>query len=175
MINQSSSRLSQKKPANFAEALLELGNRQNSNHSPEVKQGEQGKVEHDWKNQLRLERHKEVINTSVFNREQEEVAEKIKEIQEELKKLAKDLAILGSEVDKAIHEAIVNPGKYHLNFFESLRRYLQQLRKKAAESKNWLAVSQQRKQAQNHYQTGVKKSGTSFMLSSERTIATQTG
>ncbi len=170
---------SNKKPRNFAEALLEL---KGSRKSPSRKESHSdnndasGKVEHDWKkDRLKLERHKEVSNTQIFNREQEEVKQKIQEVLEELKNLAKELATIGSEIDKAVHEAVVNPGTYHVNFFEALRRYLLQLRKKASESKNWLAISQQRKNAQNHHQTGVKKSGTSFMLSSERTVATQSG
>lgn len=171
-----SSQSTYKKPRNFAEALLELGRKTTeTDKSPSPVENGSSRVEHDWKNQLRLERHKEITTTSVFSREQEEVAQKIKEVQEELKKLAKELAALGSEIDKAITETVVNPGTYHLNFFESLRRYLYQLRKKASESKDWLAISQQRKQSQNHYWGGVKKSGTSFMLSSERTLATQSG
>ena len=165
--------LSHKKPNNFAEALLELGGqniqRENALNKPQQTQ------ETEWKDYLRGQRHQEVINTQVFSREQEQVEQKIKEIQEELIKLAEEIVMLGSQIDRAIHENIVEPGTYHLNFLDSLKKYLIQLRKKTAESRDWLAVSQQRKQDQNHYWGAVKKSGTSFMLSNERTTATQTG
>jgi DNA-binding HxlR family transcriptional regulator len=162
-----------KKPSNFAEALLELGSRPSpSQNSKEQK----GQTEKDWlKERLKNERHQEVINTQVFNREQEEIKSKITEIQEELKQLASEMSNLGTGIDKAIQTNITNPGTYHISFFEALKRYLVQLRKKASESKNWLAISQQRKQSQNHYWGSVKSSGTKFMLSQERTLATQAG
>jgi hypothetical protein len=160
-----------KKPSNFAEALLEVGGKPVKR--PEKK--ESGKEVDFVKDRLKLERHKEVINTSVFDKKEEETKQKIQEIQAELKKLATEIANLGMGVDKAIKEQIANPGTYHINFFESLRTYLVQLRKKASESKSWLAISQQRKQAQNHFWGNVKKSGTKYMLSQERTAATQAG
>ncbi|MFC1653514.1 DUF5660 family protein [Patescibacteria group bacterium] len=168
-----------KRPGNFAEALLEIGGKKKKLTKETRSQKEEkksGKVEHEWlQKKNKTERHKEVTSASIFNREQEEIKKAIKEIQEELKKLAKELAGIGSDIDKVVHQEIVNPGTYHLNFFEALRRYLVQLRKKASESGNWLDISQQRKQSQNKYWGGVKKSGTKFMLSSERTMATQAG
>ena len=168
-----------KKPGNFAEALLELGGRRTNTNSPDRQnQAERptGHVEHDWqRKELRQKLHQEIMNTQVYSRENEEVKQKIEEVLAELKKLAAEIATLGSDIDKAVHEAVVNPGTYHVNFFEALRRFLLQLRKRVHESSDWLAISSQRKQAQNHYWGGVKKAGTSFMLSNERTLATQAG
>lgn len=162
-----------KKPSNFTEALLELGGKPSTSKNSKEQNNQ---VEKDWlKNRLKKERHQEVISTPVFDRQQEEIKSKISQIQEELKKLATEIANLGEGVDKAVNQQINNPGAYHLSFFEALKRYLVQLRKKASESKNWLAISQQRKQSQSHYWGSVKKSGTKFMLSQERTLATQAG
>jgi hypothetical protein len=131
-------------------------------------------------NQARIERHRarhrEIINaTPLYDRRQEETNKQIKRLQDELRALAKELANLGTSVQKAIEEEIASPGIYHLSFFEKLRQYISILRKQVAESKDWLAISNQRKSAQNVYWGNVKQSGTKFMLSHERTLATQTG
>lgn len=119
--------------------------------------------------------HKEMILTPVFDRRQEEVKNQIKALREELAELAKDLGKLGHSVQKAIDEEVENPGTYHLHFFEKLRRFIINLRKQVSESPNWLEVSQQRKVSQQKYWGNVKKSGTKYMLSHDRSVATQTG
>lgn len=168
-----SSQTTYKKPSSFAEALLEVSSSPNDRPVDQAEKATQSET--NWQEIFRRERHKEVVNTQVFSQEQLEVEKKISEVQAELKKLAEEIAHLATDIGKSIETTIANPGTYHLNFFESLKRYLHQLRKQVAESKDWLAVSQQRKQAQNHYWGSVKKAGTSFMLSSERTSATQSG
>ena len=78
-------------------------------------------------------------------------------------------------LQKAIEAEIENPGTYHVNFFEKLKKFIIQLRKQVAESGNWLEISNQRKVAQRHYWGNVKKSGTKYMLSHDRSVATQPG
>lgn len=124
----------------------------------------------------RQRRHQEIINAEpLYDRRAEEVKQQIKALQEELRMLAADLAAAGTGIQKAIEEEVVNPGAYHLSFFEALRKFIANLRKQVAESSNWLDESNQRKQAQRHYQMGMKKSGTKFTLSQERQVATSVG
>lgn len=122
-----------------------------------------------------LQRHREVTETKIFDRKEEEVKAKIAAIKEQLQFLVKELAGMDKELEKAIEEEIVNPGTYHLSFFEKLRKFLIDLRKRVADSANWLEISAQRKAAQQGYWGNVKKAGTKYLLSQERTLATQAG
>lgn len=121
------------------------------------------------------ERHRELIAKPIFDRHQEEIKQQIEGLRQELRALAKELAQVGSSMEKAIEEEIAHPGTYHVSFFEKLKKIMVVMRKQATESRNWLAMSSQRKHAKGAYWGNVKKSGTSYMLSGERTIATQTG
>ncbi len=123
----------------------------------------------------RLARHREINETRVFDRKAEEAKAKIQAIQEELKFLAQELAGMDIGLKKAIEEEVVNPGTYHVSFLEKLRRFLIDIRKRVADSANWLEMSAQRKMAQKGFWGNVQKSGTKFMLSQERTVATQSG
>jgi hypothetical protein len=121
-------------------------------------------------------RHQELLTAKpLFDRQAEETKAQIKAIQDELRALAKDMAGLGSSLQQAIEEEIVNPGTYHVSFFEKLRTFIVSLRKQVNESANWLEASSARKAAKNSYWGSVKKHGTKFMLSDERSKATQAG
>ena len=69
----------------------------------------------------------------------------------------------------------MDPGIYHVNFFERLRSILKVLREQIDDSRTWLALSAQRKQKKLGYWGMFKKHGTSFGLSNERSIATSAG
>ena len=111
----------------------------------------------------------------IYSREQQQIKLQIKTLQEKIKQLAKEQAGLMAEAEKAAFQAVANPGTYHLNFFERLINLLELARKKISESKTWLQLSNQRSKRRSHYWGQVKKSGTKFMLSQERYMATQSG
>lgn len=114
--------------------------------------------------------------TMVFHRKEEEAKLQIKAIQEELKKLAETTKDLSQEVKKAVFTTAVEPGAYHLSFFERIRQMIELARKQIAESKTWFETFNKRKKSkQAFYWFNVKKSGTKFMLSQERYMATQAG
>jgi len=102
------------------------------------------------------------------------IKQQIEAIRQELKALAASLAGLHQEVQKAVTEAPVDPGIYHLNFFEKLRSFLMLLRQQIEDSRTWLALSVSRKKKIGYWRM-FKKHGTKFGLSSERVIATQAG
>lgn len=100
---------------------------------------------------------------------------KIQEIVAELKRLtttSKELQIEFKEV--AIQQRVINPGKYHVNFFEWVLSIVRHARIKVEDSKAWLAAFQSKKN-KREYWTMFKKHGTTFGLSNERIVATQTG
>ena len=111
----------------------------------------------------------------IFDRQKQMVKVQIESIQVQIQQMAKDQAGLMEEIDKASNQAVVNPGVYHQNFFERLANLISLARKKINDSRSWLSLHNHRAKKQAHFWGQVKKSGTSFMLSGERTASTQTG
>lgn len=66
-------------------------------------------------------------------------------------------------------------GIYYLRFFEWMIGVVKQLRIKVDEGRAWLATFTTRKKKKAGYWQMYKKHGTTFGLSNERTLATQTG
>lgn len=111
----------------------------------------------------------------VFSQTEQEIKLQIKVVLEELKKLSRSTENLAKEVKVASEQAPVDPGIYHLSFFEKLRQTLILLKKQIDESATWLAAFNQKTKRRNYYWAQVRKSGTKFMLSQERYMATQAG
>lgn len=111
----------------------------------------------------------------IYTRTEQEGKLQIKALQEELKKLVESTRDLVQEVEVAAKQAPVEPGVYHLNFFIRLRQTILLFKKRIEESATWLAAFNQRAKKRNYYWTQIKKSGTRFMLSQERYMATQAG
>lgn len=100
---------------------------------------------------------------------------KVNEILSEIQKLAsaqKELEVEFREV--AVEQRIASPGKYHLNLFEWILSVIRLARMKIEDSGAWLAAFQSKK-AKRQYWAMFKKHGTTFGLSNERVVATQTG
>lgn len=109
-------------------------------------------------------------------RRENEAKSKIKNIQDEIKMLAKSIGDFSKEVQVAALQAPANPGVYHENFFEQLRAFIRLMRQKIQNSRHWLATQNQRSQKKKGmYWNNVQKSGTKYMLSSERYMVTTTG
>ncbi len=120
---------------------------------------------------------REIIHTeeqiSVENTK--ELSVKIQEILIEIKQLvncSQELQVEFKEI--AAEPRIVNPGKYHVSFFEWVLLIVRQARMKVEDSEAWLAAFNSKK-AKKGYWGMFKKHGTSFGMSNERVVATQTG
>lgn len=108
-------------------------------------------------------------------REHQETQAKMQEIIIELQRLTKSSQELEIEFkDVTVNEMPVNPGKYHLNFFEWMLSVVRNARMKVENSASWLSVFSSKK-ARKDYWSMAKSHGTSFTLNGERTPATQTG
>lgn len=103
-----------------------------------------------------------------FKHKQEQVIKQIESIREVVLKIAKRTQNVGLEFEKAAFEAPVNPGSYHLNFFEKLQSALEVIKKRLDESASWLHVYNKRKKNMPFFWQQVQKSGTKYMLSAER-------
>ena len=106
--------------------------------------------------------------------EDHKMKQQIEAVRTELQALAQSLKNLHTEVEKAITETPVDPGIYHVNFFEKLRSFILSLKEQVDDSRTWLALSTNRKNKAAFWGM-YKKHGTQFGLSSERTVSTQAG
>lgn len=131
---------------------------------------------------------KEVIKstkeTTVFSfRERSEdrhIRQETQYIVDQLKKqitlLEKSEKSLSSEIAKIKVEQIPQKtGIYYLRYFEWLIGIVKNLITQVEEGRTWLAAFTQRKKRKIGYWKMYKKHGTTFGLSHERTLATQTG
>lgn len=111
----------------------------------------------------------------IWTKKQQETELQIKALISELKKLAQTTTELAKEVKIAAQQIPVEPGTYHISFFEKLRSTILLFKQHIEQAANWLSASNQRAKKRNYYWRQFRKSGTKFMLSQERYMATQAG
>lgn len=102
------------------------------------------------------------------------IEQKIDAIRQELQAISQSMKALNTEIQRAVTEVPIDPGVYHLNFYERLRSVLVILRTQIEDSRSWLALSTSRRKKKGYWSL-YKKHGTKFGLSAERTLATSAG
>lgn len=122
----------------------------------------------------RAEARREFIRPVAIAEDQAALKQQIETVRQELKLLASSVKQLNTEIAHAINDIPVNPGVYHLNFMDRLRSVLRTLREKIEDSGTWLALTTSRKQKKGYWGM-YRKHGTTFGLSSERSLSTQAG
>lgn len=135
---------------------------------------DRGREEAESQFARRLHQQREADYSRLLKHEAE-ARQQITVIREEILKLAKSMGDFAQEVQVATMQAPVNPGLYHKNFYSHLKSVISTLRMKVESSKNWLAATNGRAKKQGFYWNQVGKSGTKYMLSSERYMVTSTG
>lgn len=111
----------------------------------------------------------------VSRRESQEIQAQIKQIVEELRKLVNTSTVLKAEFDEVIVQTPTQtPGKYHLNFFTWMLSVIRAARMRVEDSSAWLNVMKSKKKNKQYWNM-AKKHGTTFSLSNERVVSTQTG
>lgn len=111
----------------------------------------------------------------VVQKENYQIQSQVEQIVIELKRIAassRELQITFKEV--VAEQRVTKPGKYHVNFFEWVLSTIRTARMKIEDSGAWLSVMKSKK-GQKQYWNMFKKHGTTFGLSNERVVATQTG
>jgi len=154
---------------NFLEALRDLGG--GGEEATKIREEKQRRFL-NFNQELVGLKHQEKL---IWTHQEQETKLQVAAILEELKKLSKSVKQLDQEVEIATAQVPVEPGIYHLSFFEKLRQTIVLFRKRVEESVNWLATFNQRAKKRNHYWGQFKKSGTKFLLSQERYMSTQAG
>lgn len=106
-----------------------------------------------------------------------DINDKIQQITMELKKLISSSKILQMDfAEVAVGQTPATVGEYHINFFEWMLIVIKSARQKVEDSGAWLStVKGKGGKKSNGYWGMFKKHGTSFGLSGERSVATQSG
>lgn len=180
-------------PDDFFNQLLGVSNYENTRQelsSREMKPGEEitlsrvsdrkeeAKPEKRSRIAAGIEYHAEVIRNRerMSKRETQEIQYQIQQIINELRRLVsssdKIIQMTYGQVTVDLTPTIV--GKYHTNFFAWMLTVIRTARQKVEDSGVWLHVAKN-KGSKRGYWDQFKKQGTSFSMSSERMVATQTG
>ncbi len=125
-------------------------------------------------------RHENLIFSRTERLEEQNLARETQIIMEKLKEqitlLEKSEKNLVNEVSKVkVEQLPKKSGIYYVRFLEWMLTIVKQLRTKVEDGRAWLATFNQRKKKRMGYWQMYKKHGTTFGLSHERTLATQTG
>jgi hypothetical protein len=152
----------------FSNALANTGNGKPSenaqpNFADMMKQQQQAEAARK-KDMMRRKLHNEVNpvqrsfeqNINVFSQREKRVTEEIEKTRQELKFLAHEIAQLHKDVDLAVTQPVVHPGKdgtYYLSFFQQLRAFIMLLRQKVQSARTW-AQQMQTKQAKKKKHKG---------------------
>ena len=166
----------------FIDQILGPGSR---NFSGEIIAGESLEVsevlsgEHEKNLKLRHQLHLERI----LRLEEEEGREKktnqlkiqLKSIQEEVLELTQSTQDLAEETQIAAMQAPVEPGVYHILFFEKLLEFIKSFRKKIEEASVWLHATNQRAAKKNAWGANYKKHGAKYLLSGEHYLSRSAG
>ena len=105
----------------------------------------------------------------------QEMQVKVQEILIEIKKLSQSSKELKQEVEIiSMEQTMENPGVYHVSYLEKMLTYIRDIRLNVEDSLAWFS-SLRSKKASRQYGKMAKKHGTTFTLSGERQVSTQTG
>ncbi len=183
MFNQGPKNQSNQNPSiqSFLETLRQQssGNQPSSPDTPTFpafeRFQERKRLEEQRKAEFFQTRKKEFHEVYSLKKRQEE--NRIEQIHGKLKKLAKSMRKLKKEVDVAVSQNISteNSGIRQESFLDHLSQMIDLLKRQVDSSQTWLHLFNQRSKKKSHYWNQVKKSGSSFMLSGERNVATSVG
>ena len=129
-----------------------------------------GKYEEEKKlrKQLAQERQMRINEQKISEKKQGELKVQLSVLTSEVGKLAQATQGLSKEVQVATMSAPVEPGVYHVIFFEKLLEFLQSFRKKIDNASYWLGSYNKRASKKSHQFWGqVKVGGGKRLLSAE--------
>lgn len=96
-------------------------------------------------------------------------------IQQELIKIAQNTETLAVETEIAAKMTAIDPGIYHVVFFEKLLEFIKSFRKKIGEAGVWLHSVNARASKKNAWGNNYKKHGAKYLLSGEHYVARSAG
>lgn len=96
-------------------------------------------------------------------------------IQEEIINLAEKTEGLAEETEIAVMQAPIEPGVYHVIFFEKLFEFIRSFKKKIEEARVWLHAVNARAAKKNAWGANYSKHGAKYLLSGEHYISRSAG
>jgi len=171
-------------PEDFMEQLFGI-NTPNKKYSGDIEAGEaielnevlSGKREEFVvaRKQQRLERQILEQERIQVERKSNELRIQLKTIQEQILILSESTEELAEETQVAAMQVTVEPGVYHVIFFEKLLEFIKSFRKKIDEARVWLHSANSRASKKNAWGNNYKKSGGKYLLSSEHYLQRSAG
>lgn len=127
-----------------------------------------------------IDYRREILQGSriIEQKENQKTNSMLEQIQAELRQLTLASSELQVEFREVITEQrITKPGKYHVTLFQWILAVVRQAKMKVEDSKAWLSTAKGKNAKKGNYWINAdeKVGGTSFSLSGERVVATQTG
>lgn len=157
----------------------------NKNYSGEIMPGEpvdmaevySGKYEEQIKakKQVAFERRLVQEERIMIEKRTGELRMQLNAVREEILILAQSTQDLAEETQIAAMQAPIEPGVYHVIFFEKLLEFIKSFRKKVEESAVWLHSLNSRAHKKNVWGANYKKKGASYLLSSEHYLSRSAG
>jgi hypothetical protein len=154
------------------------------NYSGEISVGESIEMqevftgEHEEKKQLErrisFERRVRQEERGQIERKTNELRVQLQAIQKEVVTLTESTQDLAKETQLAAMQAPVEPGVYHVIFFEKLLEFIKSFRKKINEASTWLHSANKRAQKKNYW-AKYKQHGSKFFLSGEHYLTRSAG
>ena len=135
------------------------------------------KQEQEQEQKQKFHRRLQTQEINLKIKEKQETKQQIENIKQEIALLTKEVRHLNHQTEEiaiSVDTTPTEPEKYYYNLFQLFLAFLKDLRQKATEGNTWLTAFKQRSKKKNYFRQQVKKSGTKFLLSSERTPVTQT-
>ena len=136
----------------------------------EMKMALSGKAEENRKLQTQLthEHQMRADEQRILGRKHQELKMQLSVVTSEVQKLAQTTQGLSKEVQIAAFQAPVEPGTYHVIFFEKLVEFIRDFRKKIENASVWLSsYNNKAKKRANSFWGQVGTSGAKRLLSSE--------
>lgn len=171
-------------PQDFMEQLLGVKTFGKS-YSGEIEPGEavdfnevfSGKYEETLKlrNQTNLERRLLEEERIRIEKKSNELKIQLSAIREEIIVLASKTENLAEETQIAAMQAPIEPGVYHVIFFEKLLEFINSFRKKIEEASVWLHAVNTRASKKNMWGAQYKKHGAKYLLSGEHYLQRSAG
>jgi hypothetical protein len=124
--------------------------------------------------QISLERNLSADEKRLSQEKMQSLRVQLQAITIEITKLAASTGNLATQTEIAMIEVPVNPGVYHVIFFEKILEFLQAFRKKIDLAATWLQSSNKRAEKKNYWSM-YKKKGSSFLLSPDHYLSRSAG
>jgi len=173
-----------KLPADFMEQLLGI-KPQSKKYSGEIVPGEaiefnevfSGQYEEIKRSQAQISLERKMLEEekASIDKKTNELRMNLSAIREEILILAQKTEGLAEETVIAAMQAPIEPGVYHVIFFEKLLEFMKSFSRKIEEAGVWLHAVNSRAAKKNAWGSNYKKHGSKYLLSSEHYLQRSAG